>query len=108
MPTPTLQQLHRAIQIQEQIEKLKSELATVLGGEFTSSAAPARRGPKKGSKRIMSPEARERIAAAQRARWAKTKVKKEKPAKKKRKMSPEGRARIAAAQKKRWAAKKNA
>ena len=74
----------------------------------------------------MSPEAREKIAAAQRARWAKSKGsiidvvspldtlnkaskgKAAKPAKKKRKLSPEGRARIVAALKARWAAKKRA
>jgi hypothetical protein len=57
----------------------------------------------------MSPEARERIAAAQRARWAK--IKRFKPVAKspaanmkaKRKVSPEARAKMAAAAKKRWA-----
>ena len=64
-----------------------------------------KRGPKKGG---MSAEGRARIAAAQKARWAKAKVLKtaapasaEKPAK--RKMSAAGRARIIAAQKARWA-----
>jgi len=69
----------------------------------------------------MSPEARERIAAAQRARWAKAKggassasvatgaEKKSGPSKsggrkgKKRTMSAEGRARIAEAARRRWA-----
>lgn len=56
-------------------------------------------------KRTMSPAARARIAAAQKARWAKFKGKKAgKPvAKKKRKMSAAGRAAIAAAAKARWA-----
>lgn len=67
----------------------------------------------------MSPQARARIAAAQRARWAKSKndaaahgakapVKTAgKAGKKKRKsMSPEARAKIAAAAKARWALRK--
>lgn len=64
----------------------------------------------------MSAEARERIAAAQRARWAKSKgtVKEKgkaapagKPGRKKRAgLTAEGRARLAAAMKARWAARK--
>lgn len=64
----------------------------------------------------MSSEARERIAAAQRARWAKTNgaakapaAKGSKPARKGKKKSgltPEGRAKLAAAMKARWAARK--
>ena len=57
----------------------------------------------------MSAQGRARIAAAQRARWAKSKGESAGPVapatkrKKRRKMSPEARARIVAAQKKRWA-----
>ena len=55
-------------------------------------------------KRTMSPAARARIAAAQRARWAKIKGKKaDKPVVRKWKMSAAGRAAIAAAAKARWA-----
>ena len=55
----------------------------------------------------MSPEAREKIAAAARARWAKQKgtsvaAKVAKPGKKKGGLSAEGRARLAAAMKARW------
>lgn len=116
MSTPTLDQLKRAIGISEQIEKLQAELASLFGGSsprsFSSASASA--APKKKGKRMMSPEARERIAAAQRARWAKAKGGKTmaaspaKATRKKRKLSPEGRARIAAAQRARWAAKKAA
>ena len=63
----------------------------------------------------MSPEARERIAAAQRARWAKSRggasgkstVSASAPKRGRkgpRTMSPEARAKIAAAQRRRWAA----
>ena len=65
----------------------------------------------------MSPEARERIAAAQRARWAAQRggspAKAAAPAKPgkrggRRQLSPEARERIAAAQRARWAASRKA
>ncbi len=83
----SLEQLKRAVEIHEQIEKLQAELATLLG---QSGGAKRGRKPgvksersgggvvkgtpaKKKGKRAMSPEAREKIATAQRKRWAKTK-----------------------------------
>lgn len=83
----SLGQLKRAVQIHEQIEKLQAELAALLGqsggakrgrkpgakaamaGSDTTDTAPA----KKKSKRAMSSESREKIASAQRKRWAKSK-----------------------------------
>lgn len=83
----SLEQLKRAVEIHEQIEKLQAELASLLG-----QSAGAKRGRKPGTKggatgsdevkstpakkkvkRAMSPEAREKIAQAQKKRWAKTK-----------------------------------
>ena len=127
MPTPSIDQLKRAIAISEQIQHLKAELAGIVGGS-SSVAAPraAIASPiKKSGKRTMSPVTIAKMKAAQQARWAKKKgeavisavetavetaVKStEKIAKKaKRKLSPEGRARIVAALKARWAAKKKA
>jgi hypothetical protein len=115
---PTIQQLQRGIAIAEQIQKLEAELAGILGGSPEKLAtrkapsAPAS-GGKVRRKNRLSREARERIAAAQRARWAKVKAKKSpakaaKPAKKKRKLTPAGRARLAALMKARWAARKAA
>jgi hypothetical protein len=85
--------LRRAANIREKIEALQAELNTVLSGNAprrgrgrkpaaaTSAAAPAakgakgaKRGPKKGGKRNLSPEARERIRAAVAARWARAKA----------------------------------
>ncbi|MGB8170165.1 MAG: hypothetical protein WCF18_21860 [Chthoniobacteraceae bacterium] len=124
--TPSVANLKRAIEIAEQIEKLQSQLASLVGGTApvvsapraaATSPAPAKRGGKSG-KRSLSPEARERIAAAQRARWAKSKggtkaapaapaaAKPAKPAKKKGGLTPAGRAKLAAAMKARWAARK--
>ena len=87
-PNLSLDQLKRAVQIHEQIANLEAELARLLGGAI-GKATGAKRGRKpaaataeageavvtrkKKGKRTMSPEAREKIAAAQRRRWAKQK-----------------------------------
>ncbi|HCN29553.1 MAG TPA: hypothetical protein DIT64_12545 [Verrucomicrobiales bacterium] len=83
---PTLEQLKRAAAIAEQITRLEDELQAIFGNakpgrkkksalDAAPAAAPvaAKRGPKaKKAKRVInfSPEARARIAAAQKARWA--------------------------------------
>ncbi len=83
----SLDQLKRAVEIHEQIEKLQTELAKLFG-----QSAPTQRGRKPGkkagtsggntdegasekkkAKRTRSPEAREKMAQAQKKRWAKTK-----------------------------------
>jgi hypothetical protein len=84
----SLVQLKRAVQIHEEIANLQAELAGLLGGAGGKvggakrgrkpKAASAEGGEatvtrKKSGKRTMSPEAREKIAAAQRRRWAKQK-----------------------------------
>jgi hypothetical protein len=129
--TPSLDQLKRATAIAERIQALEGELAAIFNkgssaqSSSPSAAAPSSRGPGKGKatgKRTMSPEARERIAAAQRARWAKTKGGTSSSAqapkaaasassggaapKKKTGLTPEGRAKLAASMKARWAARK--
>jgi hypothetical protein len=89
--------LKRIIALKQQIEKLSARLEALAGG---STTAPAGRPPKK--KWTMSAAARAKIAAAQRARWAKAKGT-AKPVAKKRTMSAAGRAKIAAAARVRWA-----
>ena len=72
--TPSVSQLQRALKISEQIQVLETELHTILGG--SSEPQAKRKYTKKAAgskKRTMSPEAREKIAAAQRKRWAKQK-----------------------------------
>jgi hypothetical protein len=124
--TPTLDQLQRALEIAEQIQRLEEELQSVLGGrsvagasatkKVTSLAAPAKPG-KRGGRRTFSAESRAKMAAAQQARWAAKKGPSagaataaavnrggESGGGKKRKVSPEVRARLAAAMKARWAA----
>ena len=93
------QQLRQAATIKDRIEGLQTELDRLLGSS-TGQTAPA-------GKRTMSASARARIAAAQKARWAK--VKSEKAAKTgKRKLSAAARGKIAAAAKARWAKAKAA
>jgi len=97
-------QLRRAADLVDRIEKLKGELSSVLG----SSSVATRKSRKKHK---MSDAGRLAIAAAQKLRWAKSKVKSiAKPAKKitKRKMSAAAKAKIAAAAKARWAKTKAA
>src|SRR5688572_21488085 len=93
----TTDQLRRAVALKEQIESLEQQLGSLLNGH----GGPGRRGGPRG-RRTMSPAARARIAAAQRARWARQKAGSKGPGKRRR-MSAAARARIAAAQRARWA-----
>ena len=81
-----------------------AELRTMLNGGSPQGAALLERSPR--GPRRMSAGARRRIAAAQRARWAKLRgesgPRPAKVAKPKRRISPEGLKRIIAATKKRW------
>lgn len=74
-------QFRRAAALQEKIEAMQAELASLLG----SGPAPSGKGKGKGKKdkdtdkpakkkRTMSASARKRIAEAQKARWAKQKA----------------------------------
>ena len=74
--TPTVDQLKRGIAIAEQIARLEAEMAAIFKGKapaVVASKAVAK--PKGRKKNSLSAEGRERIAAAQRARWAKLKSK---------------------------------
>jgi len=104
--------LERALQIRRRIDQLNEELKALFGPTPISLAAVNIVEPKPRGRKRMSAESRARIAAAQRARWAKQKGPQESetaaltaPAKgrKKRKMSADAKARIAAAQRARWA-----
>ncbi len=108
LSTLTSNQLKRAAAIQEQIEALHHELASLLGTPAPAHAAPAA-APKTGRRKI-SPAGLARIKAAQKARWAKVKASSPSTpaANKKRKMSAAARAKIAAVARARWAAIKAA
>jgi hypothetical protein len=113
----TSTQLRQAADLKEKIAGLEHQLAQLTQDgqgsapvkEPTPAKVPGKRGPKKGG---MSAAGRARIAAAQKARWAKVNAAKAaaqpasmaKSAGKKRKMSAAGRAAISAAAKARWAA----
>lgn len=106
----SVEQLKRAVAVREQIEELQRELASILGEQYVGEAVSTNG---RGGRRKMSPAARAKIAAAQRARWAKQKKGQTgqtgaAPAKGRRKMSPAARAKIAAAARVRWAKAKAA
>jgi len=102
----TSAQLIKAANLKDKIEALTKELNSLLGSsaQVKSAAIPSK---KKG----MSAAGRAKIAAAQKARWAKVNAAKAKtapkvaakPAKKKFKMSAAAKAKISAAAKARWA-----
>lgn len=97
----TFEQLERAAKIKDEIGRLERELFFIL--DARSGSAPV-------VKRTMSKAAKAKIAAAQRARWAKVKGKaaEKPPGRKKRTISAAGRAKISAVAKARWAKAKAA
>jgi hypothetical protein len=110
----SLQRLKRAGELIQALEKIETELHAIFGFRTEKTPKAKTVAEDKPKKRVMSAAGRARIAAAQRARWAKQKgpaehkngSEKVKAKKAKRTMSPEGRAKIAAAQKRRWAKQK--
>ncbi len=68
----TSKQLRRAANLQDKIEGLQTELSKLLGGSGSAASSPASSPAPK--KRTMSASARKKIAAAQKARWAKVKA----------------------------------
>jgi hypothetical protein len=107
----SVSQLRKAAELKDKIQYLEKELHQILGGSIKATAPSA---PQK--KFTMSAAGKARIAAAQKARWAK--IKGTKPAAKpvkpvakapaKRKMSAAAKVRLSAAAKARWAKAKAA
>jgi hypothetical protein len=100
----TPEQLKRAASIKERIDGLNKQLRGILGGKPTSRAAPTRN-------RSMSASVKKKIAATQKARWAKVRSSKPatvsaRPAAKNKSLSPATRAKLSAKLKAYWAAKK--
>jgi hypothetical protein len=100
----TTSQLHRIIAIKERIETLQSQIDSIAADGAGIPSPLTVEAPKK-RRRRRSAVVRARMAAAQKARWAKVKGKaKSKPAKKgKRRLSAAHKAKLAAAAKARWA-----
>jgi len=107
----TVTQLRKVVAIKEEIERLEAEMASIGGDEATEAEGADVAGAPVIHRRRMSPAAKARIAAGQRARWAKLKGEAETPeanVKKKRRVSRATRARLAAAATARWARAKAA
>lgn len=102
----SISQLKRAAGIKEQIEKLNKKLVNILGAQAKSRTAPKKQ-------RTMGAAVRKRIAAAQKARWAKihgakpsTRSVKPAATTKKKTMSAAAKAKLSKKLKAYWAAKK--
>jgi hypothetical protein len=107
-----LEKLEEALHIRKQIAALEDKLRSMFGGKSDGvirSSSALTKDPRNGKR---SAAVRAKMAAAQRARWAKSKGETSTPVvpkkKGKRTMSPEAKAKIAAAQKERWAKVKGA
>ncbi len=96
-------QLKRAAAIKEQIDRLNAELRGIFG-------APNNSRPAQGKTRTMSPAAKRKIAAAQKARWANFRRGKSNKASSgkatRNAKSPATRAKLSAKMKAYWAAKR--
>ena len=98
----SLKRLEEALSVRRQIDVLERRLASLFG-----TASP--RSTSRTGKRTMSPQARAKIAAAMRARWAKRKRTSVSAAtRKKGGLTPAGRQRLSQLMKARWAARKKA
>jgi hypothetical protein len=100
----SLESLEEALNIRRQIGSLEKRLSALFRG-LPSTGALTHKG-----KRRMSAQARAKIAAAMRARWAKRKGRATatKPAKKKGGLTAAGRKRLSQLMKARWAARRRA
>lgn len=107
-------QLRQAADLKEKIDGLQVQLNDILGGVVSTLVNPGSTQAAKKGRRHMSPEGRARIAAAQKARWAKvrsesgTKEASKSPKKSKRHISPALRKARSEAMKARWAKAKMA
>jgi hypothetical protein len=98
--------LERALSIRREIDSLENRLGALLGRTISSHPTIG-----KGRGRHMSAAARAKIAAAQRARWAKVKAGQDgavKPRRKKGGITAAGRRRLSLLMKARWAARRKA
>jgi hypothetical protein len=99
----SLKSLEEALNIRRQIATLEKRLGSLLGA--SPSTTSTRRG-----KRRMSAQARAKIAAAMRARWAKRKGTAAPTSTRRKKggLTPAGRRRLSQLMKARWAARRKA
>ena len=104
----SVKELQEAISIRQQIDNLQRRLSSLLRGApqrpTTSPSAPTASG------RFFSPATRAKLAAAAKARWARTRGTgaPAAPAKKKGQLTPAGRRKLSQLMKARWAARRKA
>jgi hypothetical protein len=105
----SVKELQEAISIRQQIDNLQRRLSSLLRGapqRPTAPTAPGRTAPG----RFFSPATRAKLAAAARARWARTRGTGAvaAPAKRKGQLTPAGRRKLSQLMKARWAARRKA
>ena len=113
----SVKELQEAISIRQQIDNLQRRLSSLLRGAPTPAAGIAirRSGPATG-RRYFSPATRAKLAAAARARWARTRgtgavaaaPTRSAPPRRKGQLTPAGRRKLSQLMKARWAARRKA
>jgi hypothetical protein len=97
----SLEQLEEAVVLRRKIDLLEKRFGALFGTVSPSSAIQR-------SRHRMSAATRAKIAAAQRARWARVKGTVSKPGKKKGGLTPAGRKRLSQLMKARWEERRRA
>src|SRR5215510_16387051 len=99
----SVKDLQEAISIRQQIDNLQRRLSSLLRGTAQRPTAPMARG------RYFSPATRAKLAAAARARWARTRGPGgAAPAARKGQLTPAGRRKLSQLMKARWEARRKA
>jgi hypothetical protein len=101
----SVKDLQEAISIRQQIDNLQRRLSSLLRGIPQRPTVPTTRPTARG--RYFSPATRAKLAAAARARWARTRsVGAAAPVKRKGQLTPAGRRKLSQLMKARWAARR--
>ena len=108
----SVKELQEAISIRQQIDNLQRRLSSLLRGAPQRPTAPTAAPVRTDTGRFFSPATRAKLAAAARARWARTRgtgaVAAAAPAKRKGQLTPAGRRKLSQLMKARWAARRKA
>ena len=103
----SVKDLQEAISIRQQIDNLQRRLSSLLRGAPQRPTVPTARAITHG--RYFSPATRAKLAAAARARWARTRsTAPAAPVKRKGQLTPAGRRKLSQLMKARWAARRKA
>ena len=105
----SVKDLQEAISIRQQIDNLQRRLSSLLRAAPTPAVGIAMRRSGPATGRYFSPATRAKLAAAARARWARTRgTGAAAPAKRKGQLTPAGRRKLSQLMKARWAARRKA